>query len=313
MLAIAPLSISTAQAAVKVGYYVGNWKASGTYVAGDLITYSNKTFLSLVKNKNKNPSSNPKAWQILGGVAADGVGVIGPQGYQGIAGSQGPQGYQGLTGLTGQQGIKGDKGDTGDIGPQGPIGLTGSQGIQGEVGAAGPQGVIGLTGLKGDTGAQGTHAIDGQHIGDTLVWNGTAWASVSTSPVYIIGDTGPDGGIVYYVDGSGHHGLAAQANDEISPLSWDAAMLAAQAYNNPACPVCWHLPTKTELELLYEHKDIVGGFSIYLVSYWSSTQSGDKTTAWEQRFNTYDSSGNDGVQVSGTKTTTNSVRSIMVF
>ena len=45
-LAIAPLTISTAQAVVKVGSFVGIWKASITYAAGDLITYNNKTFLS---------------------------------------------------------------------------------------------------------------------------------------------------------------------------------------------------------------------------------------------------------------------------
>ena len=58
MLAVAPLSISSAQAAaVKVGSYVGIWNAKTSYAAGDLITLNDKTFLSLVaKNKNKNPN-----------------------------------------------------------------------------------------------------------------------------------------------------------------------------------------------------------------------------------------------------------------
>jgi hypothetical protein len=249
MLAIAPLSISTAQAVVKVGSYVGTWKPGITYVAGDLITNSNKTFLSLVKNKNKNPNSNPKVWQVLGGVAADGVGVIGPQGLPGIkggTGSQGPQGYQGLTGLNGQQGIKGDKGDTGDIGPQGPIGLTGSQGIQGLTGpvgadstVAGPQGIQGLEGLP----------QAGNNVGDMQYWDGTQWQIVpAPSPlpvapakamlsfcmgtpswnkdcappnttVFQIGDKGPAGGIVFYLsDNSGIHGLEAAPVDQTPPI-----------------------------------------------------------------------------------------------
>jgi hypothetical protein len=169
-LAVAPLTISNAQAAVKVGSYVGTWKASITYAAGDLITYSDKTFLSLAKNKNKNPNFNPKVWQVLGGVGVDGVGLIGPQGIQGIQGvtaTQGPiglpglQGVAGPIGLTGLDGAKGIQGTTGLIGP---AGVAGTDGVDGVIGSQGLPGAQGVAGSKGDTGLQGatgTNGIDG--------------------------------------------------------------------------------------------------------------------------------------------------------
>lgn len=98
------LITSTANAAVKVGSFVGTWKASITYAAGDLITYSNKTFLSLVaKNKNKNPDSNTKAWQVMGSVG----GATGPRGPAGANGLTGPIGYTGPAGATGLTGPAG--------------------------------------------------------------------------------------------------------------------------------------------------------------------------------------------------------------
>ncbi len=93
---------------------------------------------------------------------------------------------------------------------------------------------------------------------------------------YVLGDDGPDGGIVYYVDGSGEHGLEAQVADEPTTLDWASAVTAAAAYGTG-----WHLPTKTELELLYEQKAVVGGFADPI--YWSSTEH-LSVTAWYQTF-----------------------------
>ncbi len=98
MLVLAPLSISSAQAAaVKVGSYVGIWNAKTSYAAGDLITLNNKTFLSLVgRNLNKNPDTSPTSWQLLGGVGATGLqGPIGLTGGQGIPGKDGAPGING--------------------------------------------------------------------------------------------------------------------------------------------------------------------------------------------------------------------------
>ena len=110
--------------------------------------------------------------------------------------------------------------------------------------------------------------------------------AAATCTPYHWGDTGPDGGKVFYVDGSGCHGLEAQPYDVAAdsqkpydgkPMNWKNAILTAAAYNIttitgpsglncsttafPATPNCWHLPSKNELSWLYEQKSVVGGFA----------------------------------------------------
>ena len=153
------LNVQTAQAAVKLGSYYGAWRTTATYAAGDVITFNNKTYVSLVAaNKNKNPSTVVTAWQVLG-LGTTGPqgpkGATGPQGPKGDAGAIGPQGIQGVQGAvggTGARGIQGIKGDTGATGPQG---VKGDQGLKGDTGIQGLQGIQGLTGLNGLNGAKG--------------------------------------------------------------------------------------------------------------------------------------------------------------
>jgi len=76
------------------------------------------------------------------------------------------------------------------VGPQGPRGLNGHQGIQGATGATGATGTIGLTGLSG-----------------------------TSAPVKAIGDQ-YQGGIVFWVDASGQHGLIAALADQSTPIQW---------------------------------------------------------------------------------------------
>ncbi len=88
-------NVQTAQAAIKLGSYYGKWAATETYAAGDVVTFTNKTYLSLIAaNKNKNPAKVIKAWQILGtdgsfnyamicgtsGKEACKIGAVGPGG-----------------------------------------------------------------------------------------------------------------------------------------------------------------------------------------------------------------------------------------
>ena len=130
--------------------------------------------------------------------------------------------------------------------------------------------------------------------------------AAATCTPYHWGDTGPDGGKVFYVDGSGCHGLEAQPYDVAAdsqkpydgkPMGWENAILTAAAYNIttitgpsglncsttafPATPNCWHLPSKNELSWLYEQKSVVGGFAH--ATYWSSTEF-YSSFAWDQDF-----------------------------
>ena len=82
---------------------------------------------------------------------------------------------------------------------------------------------------------------------------GTNNKSVAT---YSLGEKGPLGGKVYYIDDSGEHGLEAKTTDEISTLSWNDAVTVTGAYQSG-----WHLPTKTELKVLYEQRHVEGGFA----------------------------------------------------
>ena len=94
--------------------------------------------------------------------------------------------------------------------------------------------------------------------------------------LYVPGESGPQGGKVYYVDDSGEHGLEAKAVDETNSLIWSDAVTAASAYGSG-----WHLPTKTELKMLYEQKNVVSGFA--KDDYWSATEL-DSNSAWIQGF-----------------------------
>jgi Protein of unknown function (DUF1566) len=97
---------------------------------------------------------------------------------------------------------------------------------------------------------------------------------------YALGGKGPCEGKVFYVDTSGRHGLEAKTADEINPMIWGDAVVAAQAYGSG-----WRLPTSAELHLLYTHKKLIGGFDSD--DYWSSTEQ-DVNSAWIQGFRTGD-------------------------
>ena len=100
--------------------------------------------------------------------------------------------------------------------------------------------------------------------------------STETINSYKIGDTGPLGGKVYFIDKSGEHGLEAKTTDESNSVNWNEALTVAKANNAD-----WNLPTKTELKLLYEQRNSVGGFT--KDDYWSSTEL-DSNSAWIHGF-----------------------------
>lgn len=115
------------------------------------------------------------------------------------------------------------------------------------------------------------------------------------------------GGIIFYIDGSGQHGLIAAPEDQSDSIKWSGifyrtdandaevgrgqlnttSIISALGPGNYAASMCdqliyngyndWFLPSKNELLLLYQQRNIIGGFvNDY---YWSSTEY-DTINAW---------------------------------
>jgi hypothetical protein len=121
-----------------------------------------------------------------------------------------------------------------------------------------------------------------------------------------------EGGIIFYVDATGQHGLIAASTDQSRLISWyngthtvtnvkdvsvgagqanTTAIIGKQGVGNYAAILCdelvlngysdWFLPSKEELNLLYQQRDKIGGFATNY--YWTSVEY-DTTRAWNQYF-----------------------------
>lgn len=134
--------------------------------------------------------------------------------------------------------------------------------------------------------------------------------STAASVTVKLGDN-YQGGIVFYVDATGKHGLIAAMADQATTDPWwngtflttgatsltngksnTTAIINAQgntgAYASKLCRDYrgggysdWYLPAKDQLDSLYVHKSLVGGFTDEY--YWSSTEF-DLAEAWVQYF-----------------------------
>lgn len=93
---------------------------------------------------------------------------------------------------------------------------------------------------------------------------------------YRIGDTGPGGGIVFYIDGNRYY----EAKEVFIAYKWQTAINKCEEYCANGYDD-WYLPTKYELNLIYQNLRKTGKVS-GVTSYWSSSQNGDK--AWLQNF-----------------------------
>jgi hypothetical protein len=148
-------------------------------------------------------------------------------------------------------------------------------------------------------------------------YNGTSW----NTTVHYIGES-YGGGIVFYLYDNGLHGLIAATGDQAtSVIRWyggsytntcaradgvgagyknTAIIIANQGPvdgNTFAARVCneysvtvdgitygdWYLPSKFELNLLYQELNVIGGFTTSSAYYWSSTES-DANHAYIQSF-----------------------------
>jgi hypothetical protein len=148
-------------------------------------------------------------------------GVAGANGLTGAAGIPGKDGAAGKDGKTLWNGVKDPEntwGAPGDmfinattktlfgpknldgtwpagvsmVGPQGPQGAQGPIGLPGLNGSSGGSGPAGATGATGATGAPGASGVAAPIA--------TGANCIGTKCTYKIGDTGPGGGLIYFVD-----------------------------------------------------------------------------------------------------------------
>ena len=99
-----------------------------------------------------------------------------------------------------------------------------------------------------------------------------------------IGDIGPGGGIVFYIEGK----KVYEVSEILGEANWETAKSMAKnfrggGYND------WYLPTKDEVNLVYQNlrkPGIISGNSWH----WSSSENSYVNSAWVQRF----SDGNQG-------------------
>ena len=152
------------------------------------------------------------------------------------------------------------------------------------------------------------------------------------SPIKI-GDSGPAGGIVFYVKGSYSDGwryLEAAPSDQGyaewggyrttvggtgkaigSGKSNTEKIVTALGSGNYAARLCydlggyddWFLPSQGELNELYKQRNTVGGFASN--NYWSSSEN-SSNSAWKQNFN-------NGSQNDNNKNNDKYVRAVRVF
>lgn len=132
-------------------------------------------------------------------------------------------------------------------------------------------------------------------------------------PAIIVGQN-YGGGIVFYVDGTGQHGLITDTSIQVKPVQWfngsfietaakgskigtgqgnTIAIINTQGTGMYAASICeqlevngysdWFLPSKDELNILYYQKaaGLVGTFVDNF--YWSSTEN-SSNGAWSQSF-----------------------------
>ena len=117
-----------------------------------------------------------------------------------------------------QTGAAGAKGDTGATGAKGDTGATGATGAKGDTGVAGAAGTNGTNGADGTAGAKGDTGAPG--VSAPVV---TGTNCVGTKCDYKIGDTGPGGGIIFFVDYNDQY--AGLNYLEAAPQGWSNGLL----------------------------------------------------------------------------------------
>ena len=184
---------------------------------------------------------------------------------------------------------------------------------------------------------------EGGDPGQVLSTDGSGnYSWVENETTYAVGDFA-QGGVVFYVDASGKHGLVADIVDISGTFQWSnefevtgatgngigagemntALIIASTPDFNSVAKSCanlnkggygdWYLPSKEELNLMYQNKATINatatanGGSSFVDSgfYWSSTEV-DNGDVWFQGFN-------DGFQLNVSKGNFELVRAVRAF
>ena len=244
--------------------------------------------------------------------------VLNQTGADGISGAAGAAGAKGDSGAAGAAGAQGDTGAAG-IGTKGDTGAAGAKGDTGDAGV-GTKGDTGVAGAKGDTGTNGTNgantnsqtknicgvngatacAVGLQGPGGGIVFmtpstlgnsSGlfyeaapSTWSSPSGDPTSAWCDNSNTLlGVASTVNGTGAMDGANKTAVMLSVCTSGAANLA-DAYTATVSGVVygdWFLPSKGELNQMYNSKEAIGGFASVL--YWSSSETA-ASNAWAQYF-----------------------------
>jgi hypothetical protein len=150
--------------------------------------------------------------------------------------------------------------------------------------------------------------------GQVLTSNGTSitWATASGGSgggTYTIGLNSDLGGYVFFLSTDSKHGLIAETiNQSTLPCNWYNAQNVISNPDNHSTDgkkfTDWRLPTKYELNLMYNARSTIGNFAD--VNYWSSTENDNYGLAWYQYFF-------NAMQYSATKAATAYVRAVRAF
>jgi hypothetical protein len=130
--------------------------------------------------------------------------------------------------------------------------------------------------------------------------------SVDPEKVYKIGDTGPGGGIVFYVE-RGNSGM--EVSQLLGSYAWEEAVQVAKGFDGGGMNN-WHLPTQDELALIYVNLYEAGIVNLGAIVYWSSSKQAGLFyvggPVFCQRFS-------DGAQGTGEYSDIFAVRAVRVF
>jgi hypothetical protein len=186
-------------------------------------------------------------------------------------------------------------------------------------------------------------------VGQVLTMNAGAtapeWVTpTNTEATLAIGDT-HEGGIIFYLDGSGQHGLVAKVADEPGIYKWSSTDFSTWAFaagiyggaqntkkiislatlNSSTSPVAtqallpyggfndWYLPSKDELDMMFVNLHLQGLGNFANTYYWSSTED-DTINAWSDiAWRQYFVNGNQDVTIKYDSYSAYSVRAVRAF